>query len=100
MNLLTFCLYSIFILFKFKSSIIFNGEQSKINPIYPTGHVCVAHLFAGLIDEMDATVGLERINIAASLLLVSIRFYLHVFNRWWVEGQFKDWCSEFLIEKW
>lgn len=67
---------------------------------FSTGHVCVAYLFAGLIHEIDTTVGVERINIAASLLLVSIRFYLHVFNRWWIEGQFKDWCSEFLIEKW
>ncbi|XP_031634279.1 gamma-tubulin complex component 5-like isoform X2 [Contarinia nasturtii] len=63
------------------------------------GHVCATHLFAGLIHEMDTTSAVERLNIAASLFLISIRFYLHVFNRWWIEGQFKDWCSEFLIQK-
>lgn len=64
------------------------------------GHVCVAHLFAGLIHEMDTTSVVERLNIATSLFVVSVRFYLHVFNRWWIEGQLRDWCNEFVIEKW
>lgn len=49
---------------------------------------------------MDATGLVERLNIAASLFLTSIRFYLSVFSRWWIEGRFSDWGSEFLIEKW
>lgn len=64
------------------------------------GHVCATHLFAGLMHEIDTTSAVEHLNIAASLFLFSIRFYLHVFSRWWIEGQFKDWRSEFLIEKW
>lgn len=66
---------------------------------YVAGHVCVAYLFASLINEMDTAAIVERLNIAASLFLISIRFYLSVFNNWWIEGRFKDWCSEFLIEK-
>lgn len=58
-----------------------------------SGHVCVAHLFAGLINVMDNTATVERLNITASLFLVSIRFYLSVFTRWWIEGQFEEWCK-------
>lgn len=64
-----------------------------------TGYVCAAHLFASLINEMETTAIVERINMATSLLLASIRFYLSVFNSWWMEGRFDDWCGEFLIEK-
>lgn len=64
-----------------------------------SGHVCAAFLFASLINEMETTAIVERMNIAASLFLVSIRFYLSVFNNWWIEGRFNDWCCEFLIEK-
>lgn len=64
------------------------------------GYVCVGHLFAGLINLMDNSATVERLNMVASLFLVSIRFYLSVFTRWWIEGKFTDWCSEFLIEKW
>lgn len=64
-----------------------------------SGYVCAAYLFAGLISEMETTAIVERINMATSLLLASIRFYLSVFNSWWIEGRFDDWCSEFLIEK-
>lgn len=64
-----------------------------------TGYVCATYLFASLINEMETTAIVERMNMAASLFLVSIRFYLSVFNDWWIEGRFNDWCGEFLIEK-
>lgn len=64
------------------------------------GHVCVAHLLTGLFDEMNTTALTSRLNLAASLFLVSIRFYLNVVNTWLNEGRFDDWRNEFLIQKW
>lgn len=65
-----------------------------------SGHVCVAFLLASLIHEMDTAPTVHRLNMASSLLLVSIRFYLFLFNTWWNEGQFHDWQHEFLVQKW
>lgn len=48
---------------------------------------------------METAAIVERMNMTASLFLVSVRFYLSVFNSWWAEGHFNDWCCEFLIEK-
>lgn len=64
-----------------------------------SGHVCVAHLLAGLLNEMNTTALISRLNLAASLFLVSIRFYLNVLNTWLNEGRYDDWRNEFLIQK-
>lgn len=64
-----------------------------------SGHITVAHLLAGLIEEMNTTALSSRLNLATSLLLVSMRFYFNIFNGWWNEGRFDDWRNEFLVQK-
>lgn len=64
-----------------------------------SGYECVIHLFGGLLHEMDSASAGQRLNIAASLFLCSIRFYFFKFDNWWSEGRFDDWRNEFVIEK-
>lgn len=66
----------------------------KSNP----AHICTLHLLAGLTHSMDTASSLPPLNLATSLFLVSIKFYLFLFNNWWIEGRFDDWREEFPID--
>lgn len=64
-----------------------------------TNHVSAMHLLAALLKEIDSAATTECLNLASSLFLAAIKFYLFSFNGWWIEGRFDDWRNEFLIEK-
>lgn len=64
-----------------------------------SNHVNAMHLLAALLKEIDTAATAEHLNLASSLFFASIKFYLFLFNGWWIEGRFDDWRNEFLIEK-
>lgn len=64
-----------------------------------SNHVCAMHLLAALLREIDTAATAKYLNLATSLFLATIKFYLFLFNGWWIEGRFDDWRNEFLIEK-
>lgn len=64
-----------------------------------SNHVSAMYLLATLINEIDTAATAEHLNLASELFVASIKFYLVLFNDWWIEGRFDDWRNEFLIEK-
>lgn len=64
-----------------------------------SNHVSAMHLLAALLKEIDTAATSEYLNLATSLFLAAIKFYLCLFHGWWIEGRFTDWRNEFLIEK-
>lgn len=64
-----------------------------------SNHVSSMHLLASLLKQIDTAATAEYLNLATSLFLAAIKFYLFLFHGWWIEGRFDDWRNEFLIEK-
>lgn len=64
-----------------------------------SNHVSTMYLVAALLIEIDTAATAECLNLASSLFLATIKFYLVLFSGWWIEGHFDDWRNEFLIEK-
>lgn len=62
-------------------------------------HVSAMYLLAALSREIDTAATKECLNLSTSLLLEAIKFYLSLFDGWWIEGRFDDWRKEFLIER-
>lgn len=64
-----------------------------------SNHVSSMYLLAALLKQIDTAASAEYLNLTSSLFLAAIKFYLFLFNGWWIEGRFDDWRNEFLIEK-
>lgn len=62
-------------------------------------HVCSKHLLSSLLSKTNTAPSASYLNLAASLFLVSIRYYMVIFNSWWLDGRFDDWRQEFLVER-
>lgn len=57
------------------------------------------HLLSSLLKKVNTAPSVTYLNLAASLFLVSVKYYMTIFNNWWLEGRFDDWRQEFLVER-
>lgn len=62
-------------------------------------HICATHLVAGLLRAHETSSSLVRSNLAAALLIVSLRVYMQIIETWWTDGRLEDWREEFVIKK-
>lgn len=62
-------------------------------------HICATHLVAGLLRAHESAAGLVQANLAAALLIGSLRVYMQIIDTWWTDGRLEDWREEFLIKR-
>lgn len=60
-------------------------------------HICAAHLIGGLLRAHEMSSSTCHANIAAALLIASLRVYMGIIETWWTDGRLEDWRQEFVI---
>lgn len=60
-------------------------------------HICAAHLIAGLLRAHEMSSSTGHANVAAALLMASLRVYMGIIETWWTDGRLEDWRQEFVI---
>lgn len=62
-------------------------------------HICSAYLLACLMHNYKISCDITKANLAASLLLGSIKAFCEILDTWWLEGRLDDWRREFIVER-